>query len=193
MAEHRDRRRRSTVRLRALLALGAVAALGVGGTWAQWTDSATVEGITITTGGLDLQIDGEDSVDDVDDGVGLSVSGMVPGSTTAAVLTVTNSGTVALGYTAAAAASTGSELAGVLTVDVSAGGTVSGSGTSATCTGGTAVDTGTLTTSIVSAARTLAAGASEELCVQVTLPTDAASSLQSASTTVTLTFTASQE
>ena len=64
----------------------------------------------------------------------------------------------------------------------------------ATCPGGVLAGTGSsLVGSLVSTGRTLAPGASETLCVEVTLPATAPSSLQAASTTATLTFSATSD
>ena len=61
MVEHSAPRRR-TGRIRALLALGVVLGLGSVTTGAYWTDDATITGITISSGKLDLKVDGLDNV-----------------------------------------------------------------------------------------------------------------------------------
>lgn len=186
---HRGHRRR----LRAALGLGTVLCIGVVGTQAAWTDSVAVVGATFSTGSIDLV------VDDLDDNVPfttINMTGMVPGSSTAGVLTVKNAGSVPLAYTAASAATNadGKGLRTALAVKVTGAASTSGSAPSRTCAGATLAGTGsTLVGSLVSSARTLAPGASETLCVQVTLPTTAASALQSATTTATLTFDATSD
>lgn len=185
------RRATKSTRVRAGLALGTVLAVGATGTWAYWTDSATVSGVTISTGTLDLKVNGADSVTGYTQ---MNVTGMVPGNTTAGTLTVSNAGTVGFTYTAASTVTSGSSaLATALTTQVRVGGTVSGAGTSATCTGGTLLgDAGTLNGNVITTARALAAGGSETLCLQATLPTNAANTLQGQTVSVQLTFTATQ-
>ena len=102
--DHRARRRaRATVseRVQAVLGLGLVLSIGTLGTQAAWTDAVTVVGATFSTGSIDLKVNG---VDANADATTLGLSGMVPGNTTAGVLTVRNDGTVPLKYTATASA-----------------------------------------------------------------------------------------
>lgn len=182
-------------RVRAAVALGAVLAIATTGTYAYWTDSVPVSGVTITTGTLDLKVNNADSTTTYD---ALSLSNMMPGNTTAGVLTVRNAGTVPLTYYANAAASNGDGkgLGAALVVKVTGDGSVSGSGSSRTCAGSALSNTGTaFGTSLVGTSaqpRQLAVGASETLCVQAALPASAASSLQGATTNVSFTFNASQ-
>jgi predicted ribosomally synthesized peptide with SipW-like signal peptide len=180
-----------TGRLRALLALGAVLVAGTGGTWALWTDSATVSGLTFTTGTLDIKVN---ALDNVTNYTGLNATGMYPGATSAGTLTVSNAGSTRFSYTITSAVASGSAtLATALTVAVYTGATVSGTGLTATCTGGTALTTtGSLNGTVLGTAQTLAIGGSQTLCLQVTLPTSAANALQSLSVGATLTFSATQ-
>jgi len=188
---------RRWTRVRAALALGAVLCVGTAGTWAYWTDTATVSGTTLTTGTLDIKLGAtaaDAGADSLTSYAALSVTGMVPGSTTAGVITVHNAGSAAFTYTVSSSATSGTTaLAAALTTQVRVGGTVSGSGTSETCTGGTLLsDTGTLNGAVITTARTLTAGDAETLCLQATLPTSAASSLQGQTVSVQLTFSAVQ-
>jgi len=178
-------------RVRAGLALGAVLAIGVTGTYASWTDSVPVSGTTITTGTLDLKVNGADSLPSY---TALNISGMVPGNSTASVVTVKNAGTIPLTYYATATA--GGTLGPALAVKVTGDSATSGSGTAVTCAGQALSGSGSsFTGGLVgssAAPRSLAVGATETLCVQATLPATADNSLQGQSTSVTITFNASQ-
>lgn len=188
----RERRRHwwSSVPLRAVLSLGLAFGIGSAGTFAYWTDEATVSGITITAGTLDLEIN-----DDADDSVSftsLNISNMIPGQSVAGVLKIENAGNVGFTYTAATSVSN-STLASALDVKVTNASSVGGSSPNATCSGSQLSGTGSkLDQALVSTARTLAASASENLCIQVSMPSNAPSSLQGLSTTVSYTFTATQ-
>lgn len=185
------RRQPRWVRLRAALALGAVCCLGVAGTFAYWTDSVPVSGTTITTGTLDLKVNGSDSLPSY---TGLSITDMVPGNSTAAVFTVRNAGTVALTYYATSTAST--NLGSSLVVKVTGAASTGGSGNAKTCSGSTLPNSGSsFGSSLVgtkSDPRSLSAGSSETVCVQATLPATAPSSLQGLTSNVTVAFEASQ-
>lgn len=191
----RDRRPpRASVRLRALLSLGVVAVLGCGGTFAYWSDSATVTGATFTSGVLDLEVNGADEVSDF---TVLDLAAMVPGNSTAGLLRISNSGTVPLTYTLAGSGTDadGKGLSAALTAKVTADTAVTGAAPSAGCAGAALAGSGaSFTGALVPAgsARTLAVGASETLCVEATLPIAAPTSLQGATTDVTLTVSAEQ-
>ena len=179
----------SSVPLRAVLSLGLALGIGSAGTFAYWTDEATVTGLTITAGVLDLELQ-----DDPDDSISfttLNISNMIPGQSVAGVLKVENVGNVGFTYTASTSVSN-STLASALAVKVT-NGSVSGSSPSATCSGSQLSGTGTdLDDALVSTGRSLAASASENLCIEVSMPSGASSSLQGTSTNVTYTFTATQ-
>lgn len=177
--------------VRALLGLGLVLGLGTTGTYAYWTDSVPVTGTTISTGTIDLRVDGADAVAGW---ATMSLAGMVPGNSTAATLTVTNSGTAPVHYWADASAGNadGKGLGAALVVKVTGDAGTSGAAPATTCAGAALAGTGTsFGVDLVGSAaspRLLAPGASETLCVQATLPTDASSALQGASTDVAFTF-----
>ena len=78
------------------LSLGVVFAVATTGTLAYWTDNVTVNGSTLTTGTINFQVNGQESIATY---AGLNISNMVPGNTTAAVVTVRNNGTAPLKYT----------------------------------------------------------------------------------------------
>jgi hypothetical protein len=165
-----------------------VLSLGVVGTHAYWNPNITVLGATIKSGSIDLKVNGLDGTVAFST---LALTGMTPGTTAAGVLTVSNTGLSPLKYTATSTASnTANGLAAALVVKV----TGDASAPAKTCTGATLAGTGTsLNGSVVSTGRRLAAGASETLCVQVTLPSTAPSSLQGATTVATLTFSATSD
>lgn len=167
--------------------------VGVVGTQAAWTDSVDVVGATFSTGSIDLKVDNLDAAVPF---TTINLSGMVPGNSTAGVLTVKNAGTAPLKYTASSGVTNadGKGLGTALVVKVSGDGTTSGSTPAKTCTGPALPGTGTtLAGGLVSTGRQLAPGASETICVQVTLPASAPSALQSATTTATLTFNATSD
>ncbi|WP_210439485.1 SipW-dependent-type signal peptide-containing protein [Nocardioides xinjiangensis] len=178
---------RTSARVRALLGLGTVLVLATPGTYAHWTDEVEVAGTTVTAGTLDLRVDGQDQVAGY---TALDLSAMVPGSSTAAVLTVRNTGTAPLRYTAATSATNpdGKGLAGALAVKVTGDTATTGVAPAATCPGpawsGTAA---TLDGPLIASGRLLAPGGSERVCVQVTMPSTAAAALQGATTSVRIT------
>lgn len=178
-----------TVRL--LLSLGMVVGLGASGTYAYWTDTVTVTGTTITAGTIDLKVNDSDTVTTF---TTMNVSTMVPGDSTAGVVTVKNAGTAPLKYYVDASPSNADNkgLGAALVVKVTGDSATSGSGKAVTCAGLALSGSGTgFTTSMLGSAaspRLLAAGATESICIQATLPTTAASTLQGATTNVTFTF-----
>ncbi len=119
---------------------------------------------------------------------------MVPGNSVAAVLTINNACNVPFTYTATSTATDpdGKALRNALTVKVTSNATVSGTSPSAACSNAALAGTGTsLNGSLVTIPRTLVGGASETLCIQVTLPSGA--ELRPGSTTAaTLQFDAAQ-
>ena len=178
-------------RVRAGLALGAVLAVGVTGTYASWTDSVPVSGVSITTGALDLKVNGADSLPSY---TALTLASMVPGNSTAAVLTVKNAGTIPLTYfaTSTASGTLGPALIVKVTTDSATATTSSGAVCSGTALSGSGTSFGANLVGSSTAPRSLAVGASETLCIQATLPATADNSLQGQSTSVTLGFSAVQ-
>lgn len=183
-----------SVRLRAFFALGVVGVLGAtGATFASWTDQAVVSGTTFTAGSIDLKVNNSDTVTGY---TTLNFSTLVPGSTVAGVLTLKNTGTAPVKYTALTSASNadGKSLGAALAVKVTGDASVTGTAPSATCAGSALSGTGTtLGGPLVSTGRLLAAGASENVCVQVTLPGNASSGLQGATTNIGFTFNATTD
>ncbi|MFD1858568.1 hypothetical protein EHW97_09200 [Aeromicrobium camelliae] len=183
MSKHRARR---SGLLRAVLSLGLLLGLGVSGTMAYWTDQATVATGQLAAGRLDLTLNGQlAGPGGTTADTAFTVGDLVPGESFARAITVGNAGTVPLDYTAVA--HTNGALGPGLRWSVVAGGTATNSGSSTngnrtgTCTGGTL--TFSAPTPVVPARRPLAAGASETLCITVTLDRSATSSLQGATAT----------
>lgn len=183
----------ASARLRAALGLGVVLSGFVTGTFAYWTDAATVSGTTFSSGTIDLRVNNLDTVTGY---TSMNISTMVPGNSMAGVLTIRNNGTAPLKYTALTTATDadGKNLRGSLTVKVTGAAAVTGSSPAMTCGGTTLTGSGsTLNGSLISTARQLAAGASETVCVQVTLPAAASTTLQGATTSVVFTFNATSD
>jgi alternate signal-mediated exported protein len=179
---------------RVALSSGLLFGVGAAGTFAHWTDDVTMTGITFTAGTIDLKVNNLDTIASY---TTLNISNMVPGNTVAGVLTVKSSGTAPLKYTATSTAtdSDGKNLRGALTVKVTGDSSVTGSSPSATCAGSALSGTGSsLNTGLITTGRLLAAGgATESICIQVTLPSGASSSLQGGTTNVSLTFTGTSD
>src|SRR5690349_443211 len=136
------RRFRST-RARALLSLGLVLGTAATGTFAFWTDSATVSGTTISTGSIDLRVNSLTGNDTAY--TQLNLSGMVPGNTVAGVITVTNFGNSPFTYYVDASASNADTkgLGAALVVKVTGASSVTGSAPTRSCGGSTLANTGT--------------------------------------------------
>jgi predicted ribosomally synthesized peptide with SipW-like signal peptide len=197
---HKAERRPRRGRIRAALTLGAALGLGAVGTLAYWSDQATLSSGPISSGTLDLTLDGSLS------GQGgtytqstFALANMIPGESVASAVSVANGGSVTLRYTATATAAGG--LAAGLTFQVYAGGTATNTGTAAagnragSCTGtstfGPAVLTG-LAQSVIATPRQLLSGAAESVCIVAALPTTANNSLQGTTATATVVFDAKQ-
>lgn len=192
-------------RTRALLCLAAVGALAFTTSTAYWTDDVEVSGVTFTTGTLDLVVN---DADPYAAATQLSMTGMVPGASSAQVLTVKNTGSVPAKYTLAGGLSgTDASLfanAGgnglVLTIRLD--GTKQGTGNTSTCTGGTVVHgptalTATTTTTILTQRPTSAlapnGAGSEALCFQVTFSASAPTTLQGKTTDAVFTATGTSD
>ncbi|MBA2551586.1 MAG: hypothetical protein H0V13_11145 [Nocardioidaceae bacterium] len=186
-------------RVRAVLGLGVVLLVGATGTFAFWTDDVVISGTSFTAGTLDLQVNNSDAPSTTT----LAMSAMVPGNTSAEVLTIKNNGTAALKYTLTGGL-TGTEAAAyntaaALKLTVVAAGTRSGTGKSSTCTGGTTIFGPTALTNVTSTAiigtrrGPLAAAGTEALCFQITFDSAAPSSLQGKTANATFTATGTSD
>src|SRR5699024_763587 len=88
-------------RTRAVLSLGMVLGLGAVGTMAAWTDQATATTGVFSTSSMQMKVDGQGASTAVTQ---LAAGDLMPGSTTAAMIEVSNTGTVPFTFTATAAA-----------------------------------------------------------------------------------------
>ncbi len=162
--------------LRLLLSLGVILGAGATATAAAWTNPAAVSGTTIATANVDLRVQGLNTVTNYG---GLTMSNLAAGLTTAGVLTVRNDGNVPLRYYVDASATNpdGKGLAAALEVKVTSNGTTTGTQPNRTCANAALADTASsFTTGFVGSAaspRSLAAGATETLCIQAGLPSTA--------------------
>lgn len=173
----------------------ASSGLVVGAVWgssmALFTDTADSGTATFTSGTVDITA--------TDASTSLSVADMAPGDAATAPITIGNAGTLDLRYAMTSAATGDTALRAALTVTVKTGVTTcSNAGFSAD---GTQIATGDLDTvafgdsaaGAQSGDRSLAAGASEVLCVQVTLPTGTSGTApQGKTASATFSFAAEQ-
>ncbi len=180
-------------RTRALLSLGVVLGLGSVSTLAYWTDSATLTGGTFASGTIDLKLDSVDN-NPSSFSTALAMSNMAPGQSKAVVVPVQNNGSVSFTYVAAGISNNIAPNAGILAslleFRVVPLGSVTGSSPTQTCTG-TPSFSGSLgtSTSVITTARTLAPAASENVCIQATLPVGVTTGQNNTANTV-FTFTA---
>lgn len=162
--------------------VGALGLVGGLGTQAFWTDAAEVQGSTLTSGTLDLLVDGQQGNPTAYPWGEIARGDLAPGESAAEVLTLANAGSVP--FTVAVEGRAGGSLdPSQVSVQVVQGGTATDDATyprTEQCTGGTSVWTGTL-----SATRTalftqpaIAAAASVDLCVVFTLSASAPNSAQ---------------
>jgi len=191
------RPRRLSLRAKVIAAAAFAMVLGAGPAWAYWTAQSSPPAQPFNVGRLDLTLNGQDASVAVS---GMTVTNLVPGNTVAGILTIANAGSLPLSYyaTIAGTDADGKHLAASLQVAVSRAGTVSGSGIGSTCTGGTAlsgasISTGRLAyTSDAAGRQPLATGASERLCIQLTLSSTAPTTVQGGTSTITMTATGEQ-
>lgn len=175
---------------RAVMSLG-VFVLGV---WvsalAVFTSSAAVGGNGFTTGTVDIAVSPASAL--------LGLAAMAPGDRVTAPLTVSNLGTLALRYSMTSTGSGDAGLASGLAIDVRSGvvtctnADFSGSGAAVTSGTLAAVAFGNPAQGSQLGDRALAAGASEVLCFQASLPLTAADALQGKTATGTFSFPAEQ-
>ena len=176
--------------------VGALGLVGGLGTQAYWNDQATVTGATVTSGTLDLLVDGVQGNPATYSWSSLSMTDMAPGESKAGTVTLSNAGTTPFTVAATATAS------GNLDPHVTARVVLAGTATTATtyrrqeaCAGGTQTFNDTLGNSgktVIASTSTMAAGATLVVCVSLTLATNAPNSMQGKSYTPVFTFTATQ-
>ncbi|GAA1480089.1 hypothetical protein GCM10009624_05290 [Gordonia sinesedis] len=174
-----------STRARALMCIGLLIGLGAVGTLAKWNDEAVATSGTIATGNIDIRAN---DVKRYTFGQ-LGMTGMRPGNSKAANLTVGNRGSIPLTYTTRVTGS--GTLAPYLQVTAYAGGTAINANSVGTCTGGTPIGTAKATNGssvpVVTAARPVGATTgADPLCFVATLSTSAPFS--ASNTTGTLAF-----
>ncbi len=214
MATHRSEiaPARSRLRIRAILGLAAVAILAVGmsvkGTFAAWTDAATMQTGTFATGTLDITLDGNLVGPGTANNPGTWTNGsfaltnLVPAESYAVSFPVKNNGTTGLKYTLTGTGSGALAVANGMQFAVYFGVTASNAGTEAngnrvgSCGGSTPTDgTGTTltgTSSTFATDRVLAAGVTETVCFVARLNSSAPNTLQGQSMTASFLFNARQ-
>lgn len=181
--EHRRKRRRGIV---ALLAAVSMLTIGAGSiSLAQFTDSASSTW-AFSTGTIDVN---------TSPAVLTAMSNMMPGDTATQALTVTNAGSGDLRYALSSAATNplGTALQLTIKAEDAGGGCAAFTGTTilaATTLNGAGF--GSATQGANAGDRNLAAGASEVLCMRVSLPLSTGNALQGASSAATFTFDAEQ-
>jgi spore coat-associated protein N len=195
----RDEPRRERRRLLVGLLVVAVALAGLTTvvTGAFFTGTQSVTGNTFSTGTVDVGVSPAATA--------LTFSAMAPGDTVTAPLTVSNTGTLAQRYAVLSTtdATDANFLAAQLQMTIKSGVTTcttAGFTATGTVLYGPGVLGSTTGTKVIGDAaqgaqtgdRTLAAGSSEVLCAQVTLPTSTGNAYQNATTTATLRFDAEQ-
>lgn len=212
MSSHRAaaprRRTRRSGRTRAIISLGAVAVLATGmsvkGTFAFWTDAATVNAGGFSSGTLDISVNG--ALAQQNGGTtaltAFKLDTMVPGESVAFSFPVKNEGTVPLTYKVTGTGSGPLAVAGGLQYAVYFGSAATNTGTSAngnragSCGSAAATDTNTTaltgTSATLSADRTLAVGTSDTVCVIARLNYNAGNDLQGKTGNAALVFDSKQ-
>jgi len=169
------------------LVVAALLLVGGQGTFAYWTDSDAVNGSNFSAGKLDLTVDAAQGNPTAYAKTDLTLSAMVPGESVSSNLVLRNAGDADFTWTASA--STGGALGPALRVELYTGGAVPADDPTypreETCSG-TLLSTTTAT-------RLNVAGAAQNLCVKVSLPSTTGDAFQGASTgSVTITLNATQ-
>ena len=182
-----------SMRVKAIWSRGILRGFGAVSTLAAWTGSATATS-TVKSATVALGV-GATVGSATSQTYSMTITGnnLYPGASSASTVTVKNTGSISAPYTVSGnVTETGSGTLGAgLAVTAKVGATVSGSGSNITCAGGTNIVSKNANASFSASSdpRTLAAGSSETLCVQYSLPSAAANTLQGSSTTISLNFT----
>ncbi|MDI9917165.1 SipW-dependent-type signal peptide-containing protein [Rhodococcus sp. IEGM 1379] len=159
-------------RARAVLSLGMVLGLGAVGTMAAWSDSATATTGIFSTSSVQMKVDNQRPTHQFTE---LKRNSMLPGSSEAGSLTVQNTGTVSFNWAVSAAATGSPALIGKLKVSLYQTGANNGTTCSGPIIGTEQAFSGNPT---LASGRTLAAGASEQVCVKVTVDSTAGATAQ---------------
>ncbi|WP_238422840.1 SipW-dependent-type signal peptide-containing protein [Gordonia sp. 'Campus'] len=176
-----------SARVRAVLSVGIVLGLGSVGTLAAWSATTTTTSGTFTVGSVDLYLNNSPTSSSITVPLGAA---LLPNNSAAVLITVRNRGVSPGTYTTKVNAN--NVTAQSLRLRVVANATVSG--TSCSTGAGTTplvdnqIVSTTVSTFLTQRGPLAATSGSETLCMQFSLPNDAANSLQGASTTVVFTF-----
>lgn len=182
----------ASTRIRAALSLGMVLGLGAVGTLASWSDTATATSGAFVVGSVDMKVNGADSYAFVT----LGMTDMTPGASKAAMLPVSNTGSLAVTYVGKV--SSPGVLAPYLRVSVRSGGSATNTSSTGTCSSTTVVGTTATPTTAgatIFSARALAgkpvasAAVPDNLCVLVSLVNTTPFSMENKSSVLTLAFT----
>lgn len=188
---------RRSVQIKALLSLGMLAGLGAVSTLAAWTGTATATA-PISAATVSIGVGATAAGAGTTYTVPINGANWYPGMSQAAVVVVRNSSSITLPYSVlgtlvdTATVPAGASLGTALNVSVVPGAAVVGASPNATCGSGTAVLSkapGNAFGATPVVRPSLAPQATETLCVQYSLPANAANTLQGRSTTINLTFT----
>jgi len=147
--------------------------VGAVGTLAAWSDSATATTGVFSVGSIPIEMKVNDQRPTTSF-TALTATGLMPLETTAATVTVQNTGPSSFTYTAKATASGDSGMAGFLTLTAFSGATVAGTGNAKTCSGGSNIGSTTLAVGtskpLITTARALGGSTpTETLCFQIQL------------------------
>ena len=180
-------------KVKVVLALGTLSSAVWASTFATFTDSATATS-TFTAGSVDLTVNAE--ADDVYGFTSLESGNLKPGDVVYAPLTVANVGTLGFSYSMSSTSTNTDSKALRDTLKLGAKLVVNAAACDSAGVGYTASLTTVMAEGAISAAaissRSVATSASEVLCFKVELPSTAGDALQSATTTTTMTFAATQ-
>ena len=195
-----------SARSRAALSLGVVLALGSTGTFAAWTDSASLSGTSFTSGTLDVKLANSTlSYGDSAASTTLSLTNMIPGATSAEVISLKNNNNVPFKWslTGGLNGNDATTFAGVnaISLTIRDNGTKSGTGATSTCTGGSVLFGPTALTDVTSTSLLTGQGGStgliqnsvKSLCFQFTFDSNAANALQGKSLGAAFTFTGTSD
>ncbi|MGP9490165.1 hypothetical protein ACT3UD_14375 [Glutamicibacter sp. 287] len=182
-----------SIRIKAILSMGILVGFGAVSTLAAWTGTATATS-NISSATVALGVGATAGAANATTyQMPITGNNLYPGTSSASTVVVKNTGTISAPYTVQGkiTESGASTLGAGLNISVKIGATVSGSGSNVTCSGGTTIVSKSAGAQFngSSTPRSLDSGASELLCIQYSLPTTAANSLQGATTSIGLTFT----
>lgn len=191
-----ERLRRLSLRSKVLAVTAFVVVLGAGPAWAYWTASRSVTNTqTFNIGHLDLQLNGKDTT------AALSLNpatGMYPGSTAAGNVTISNAGTLPFSFwiTIQGTAQTkgmADALDAKMTTGTASGGTCGGTPVGSVAPINVGTEKVVAYGKATSGRQVLAAAAAPlQLCLQLTLETSAATTVQGGSASISITATGTQ-